>query len=171
MFLKTVNLIVRQIVKIKIMKKIAIWTLIIISFSGCENNDNTVELMLQNINFEFIGRNPFNPLSTEDIVPGNYVISNQSEWNALLSKIDTYNSISQAFTTTTIDFNTYQIIAVFDQIRSSVGRTIDVTEIVENQNNITVTVITGGSLGAINVTVQPFHIIKMPISQKPIVFQ
>jgi hypothetical protein len=74
------------------------------------------------------------------------------------------------FTETTIDFNNYQIIAVFDSVYGNGGHSIDIVNVLENKTNIVVTVqklLTGNVTATIS---QPYHIIKIPRSTKPVIF-
>lgn len=68
------------------------------------------------------------------------------------------------FTDTNIDFNKYQIIAVFDQIYENGGYSIDITNVIVKVENL----LTGGINSIFN---QPFHIIKISKSGKPILFE
>lgn len=88
-----------------------------------------------------------------------------------MNSMDKTNNVTKNFTTTTIDFNKYQIIAVFDNIKTTGGYSIDITSVVENRNNIVVTIkrlLTGDNS---TVMTQPFHIVKIPKTTKPIVFE
>jgi hypothetical protein len=149
------------------MKKLIVYFFSIIFFSSCEND----EFIPREINLEIIGSGNLYGDGFEDILPGNYVITNESTWNILLNKIDINPNTTDSFTTTNIDFNNYQIIAVFDEIRPNPGRTIGIQEIIENQNSIHITVLSLGPGGALNVITQPFQIVKIPLSSKPIFFQ
>lgn len=101
----------------------------------------------------------------------NMVITTTAQWSALLSNLDASNNISGGFTETNIDFNQYMIIAVFDEVYSNGGHSIDIMTVDENLQNIVVDVeklLTGN---VTTVVTQPYHIVKVQKSTKPVLFQ
>ena len=101
----------------------------------------------------------------------NMVITTTAQWSALLSNLDAFNNISGGFTETNIDFNQYMIIAVFDDVYSNGGHSIDIMTVDENLQNIVVDVeklLTGN---VTTVVTQPYHIVKVQKSTKPLLFQ
>jgi hypothetical protein len=99
----------------------------------------------------------------------NTIISTAAEWQILLENFNTINTnITETFSTTEIDLSNFDIILAI-QTRNSTT-TVDVTTIVENADCITVTV-ENLQLGISQDVVHPFHIVKIPKSTKPIVFQ
>ena len=100
----------------------------------------------------------------------NILISNQSQWNALLTSLNSVNNVSNDFTETNINFNNFDVIAVFRNPVSNSASTVDITNIVENQNNRTVTV-QNLINGDVQDVAQSFHIVKIAKSTKPVVFQ
>lgn len=100
----------------------------------------------------------------------NIIITNGTEWNDFIARMNnTTNAIN--FTEMNLDFNDFQIIAVVDVLRASGGFSIDITNVVESNTNIVVTIkqlMTGNDS---TVMSQPFHIIKIPKSIKPVIFQ
>ena len=106
----------------------------------------------------------------ENILEQRTVIDNAADFNILINKMNIVNNTMFPPISTSVDFNTHKVIAVFDQIRGNGGHSIDITNVVENQNNVTVTVqrlLTGGLT---TVVTQPFHIVKIPTTNKPIIF-
>jgi hypothetical protein len=100
------------------------------------------------------------------------VIKTDSEWEAFKQKINTTNNVVDAyFTETEIDFSAYQIIAVFDEVKGNGGWSIDITGITEWQDKILISVTNLKKGGATSVMTQPFQIIKIPVSDKEIVFE
>ena len=104
-----------------------------------------------------------------DVLPGNYVITNQNEWTVLLSKINAAPETTQSFNTN-VNFNDFIVVGVFDEVRSGGANSIFVTSIIENQTqiNISVGLQTGGIMNVIN---QAFQLVKMPKPTKTITFQ
>ena len=64
-----------------------------------------------------------------------------------------------------------KIIAVFDKIYGNGGHSIDIIKITENENKVIVTIenILGGD--ATSIMTQPFHIVKIPKTDKLIIFE
>lgn len=85
--------------------------------------------------------------------------------------MNTRGNVSASFTEINIDFTNFQIIAVFDNIKLQGGHSIDITKISENENNIVVTIQNLLPGGINSVITQPFHIVKIPKSTKPVVFE
>ena len=107
----------------------------------------------------------------ERISQQNVVVSNQTAWTQLMNSMNANNNQTNNFTTTTIDFNKFQIIAVFDNIKTAGGYSVDITTVVENQNDIVVTIKHLSNGGITTVMTQPFHIVKIPRTTKPVIFQ
>lgn len=84
--------------------------------------------------------------------------------------MDSYNNMSQFFTQTVIDFNSYIVLAVFDEPRSDLGYDIEITDVIENSTSIDVTVQKTYAGYGLAEAAQPFQIVKIPITTKPIVF-
>ena len=116
---------------------------------------------------------------TEGISNENFIINDNPNWTNIKNLMDApYIAIGLGnyytennFTETTIDFTNFTGIAVFDQVYGGGGHSIDITNITEYENNIVVTVenlLTGNGS---SVVTQPYHIVKIPKTTKPIVFE
>ncbi|MDR1370837.1 MAG: protease complex subunit PrcB family protein [Dysgonamonadaceae bacterium] len=100
------------------------------------------------------------------------VIKTDSEWEAFKQKINTTNNVVDTyFTEKEIDFSTYQVIAVIDEVKGSGGWSIDITGITEWQDKIHVFVTNLKKGGLTSVMTQPFQVVKIPISEKEIEFK
>ena len=124
-----------------------------------------------NIDFNIIGSGKISLTDTSmDVLPGNYLITNQNDWTVLLSKINAANPDTTQSFDTNINFTESIVVAVFDENRSGGANKIFVTSIIENQTqiNISVGLQTGGIM---NVVQQVFQLVKMPITTKAITFQ
>jgi hypothetical protein len=82
--------------------------------------------------------------------------------------MDSYNIVSTNFTEIDIDFNNYIIIAVFLEVKP-VNWLVEITNIMENEDNILVS--QEDTEGGFLTIDQPYHIVKIPITDKPIVFE
>lgn len=150
----------------KIMKNILlILTIALISCSS--NNDN----LNKNVNFSLIGQGQLHGNGAENIEKSNLVIDNTTSWNELIDKMNAANNVSDDFAETDIDFSQYLIIAVFDNIYSNGGHSIDIISIVENEINITVKVDKLMAGDDTQIITQPFNIVKISQTEKPIIFE
>lgn len=131
-----------------------------------ENEENTV--MNVPINAQMIGKGN---MSVHYVSQQNTVITNTTDWNSLLADINTANNTSGSFTETNIDFNQFMVIAVFDEVYLNGGHSIDIITVTETSQNIEVDVEKLLHGNATSVVTQPYHIIKIPKSAKPVVFQ
>lgn len=136
---------------------------------ACSNSKD--HFTQQTINPILIGKGELYGNCFENLSQKRLVITNQNEWNDLILKLNSINNVTNSFTETDIAFDTFQIIAVFDDVKQYGGYSIDITNITENEKNIIVTVqhlLTGG----INTVIsQPYHIVKIPKSAKPLLFE
>lgn len=150
-------------------KKMTFIFMVYSTLLSCNNND-AEPFTPVNIEFEVIGSG--NLTSMEEITPGNNVINNQNDWNILINNMNSINSdTTDSFTTTTINFQTHLIIAVFDEVRMNNGFLINIVNITEYQNNLTVDVVQSNPGSIQSVITQPYQIVRIPIISKPIVFE
>jgi hypothetical protein len=154
--------------------------LFLVSFSilGCNNDDEQIPTPYPvTITSTLIGKGDLN--GSEGVLEENTVINNEINWNNLKNQIDAqYIAIGLGnyytennFEETTIDFDNFTVIAIFDQIYGNGGHSIDITDITENENNIIVTAENLQPGNVSSVMTQPFHIVKIPKATKPIVFE
>ena len=145
--------------------KTIIFSLVLLLTLSCTTNNNDSEP--QTITPVLIGNGYLNSNNTF-YTKQNIVINNNSEWRTLLTNFNIIQSnITSTFTETNVDFDKYKIIVVIDVGNSAT--TIDLTNITENNNNITVAI--NLKLGIAQDINFPFQIVKIPQSTKPIVFQ
>ncbi|MEP3969118.1 MAG: hypothetical protein ABJM08_08905 [Nonlabens sp.] len=148
------------------MKKVILFLLVSILFISCNNDDDSNAIPLTLISDSNLHGN-----GQEGITSQNMVITDNVTWNNLMASMDSVNVVSDQFTETIIDFNTYTIIAVFDEVRSSSVYDLAVNTF-QNSSNIIVDVnnINFGDNG-FTIIQQPFYIVKIENSNLPIVFQ
>jgi hypothetical protein len=154
------------------MKKLLFYSLVLI-FVSCSDDDNgngEEVFEPQELEIQTVAHGAING-SIEELLEQNIVISSQSDWEELIDLMNTNNDVSGSFIETDIDFDIYQIIAVFDKNRSSLGWKITIIEIFEMEKEITVTAEVTNTPNLANPVRQPFHIVKIPKSDKPVVFE
>jgi hypothetical protein len=157
--------------KIKSISKILLFSLFLILTISCDKSEVENKSILPVIITPItIGKGNLNE---SDIVYSqpNFVINNDTEWQALLNNFNTkYNNyIVTTFSETNIDFNNFEVIVAFYGESSSYRVTI--SNVVENADNIIVTIQHSGGPIVTDDSSTPFHIVKIPRSDKPVIFQ
>ena len=107
-------------------------------FIGCSNSDDNNETPALTAT-EISGGDLYGN-GDEGIEESRLLITNVADWNALKDSMDSVNNVSEGFTETTIDFQNYDVIAIFDEIKGYGGHTIAIDEIVENEDNFIVSI-------------------------------
>ena len=92
----------------------------------------------------------------------NLIITTSEEWNKLIA--DTHLSDVER----DVDFLMYQVIVLINAVLPSTGA-IDITSIKEYADKIIV--IFENRIGVFPMVTQPYHIVKIPVSDKEIVFE
>jgi len=143
--------------------------LILFAFSlliSCnKDEENTIEIIPI-----LISKSELYGNGEEEINQSNLVITDSVNWVELIMKMDSVNNTSNNFTEIDVDFSQFQIIAIFDEIRPNSGSSIEILSIKEDERNITVSIGFISSNGDIPVINQPFHIVKIKKTEKPVVF-
>jgi len=111
-----------------------------------------------------------NLTGSEGIPKQNLVITTQTDWENLITAMNSVNNVSDSFAEINIDFSKYQVIAVFDEVKSNGGWSVDITDITENTDSVVVLIENLKRGDSTSVVTQPFYIVKIPVSEKPIVF-
>jgi hypothetical protein len=140
--------------------------LVIAFFTNCNDDSNTfIERELEIIT---IGKGTLSGSGLENIANEQLIVSDKITWDNLLIKIDAINNTSSTFSETDINFENYIIIAVFEELKDG-GWTIDITKVLEQENNILVQLENLNTGDGTLVQEQPFHIIKVEKTNKVIV--
>jgi len=137
--------------------------------SSCGNDDNPItppSIVPTSIGAGFLAGN-----GEEEIPEQNVVITNTADWQVLKNKMNTVNPETDYFTETEIDFSQFRIIAAFDRVRPMGGHSIAVAAVLDNPDaiNVIISRTFPEDIGTAVIT-QPYHIVKIPVSPKPIVF-
>ncbi len=134
-------------------------------FTNCNDDDTFIERELEIIT---IGKGTLSGSGLENIANEQLIVSDKITWDNLLIKIDAINNTSSTFSETDINFENYIIIAVFEELKDG-GWTIDITTVLEQENNILVQLENLNTGDGTLVQEQPFHIIKVEKTNKVIV--
>lgn len=147
-------------------KLIFILSVILVSFTiySCKNDDDHQSKNLLNTQLVAKGST-----SGQYVNAQKSVFKTTAEWNAFLTSYQT--TAPDVLAQANIDFNQVDVIAVVDQSYGSGGHSIDIISVTENPQNIVVVVdklLTGD---VTTVVTQPYHIVKMSKTLKPVIFQ
>lgn len=135
---------------------------------NCKSAENQAKMIKENV--ILLGKGNLYGSGSEGIDQQNLVITNSEEWRDVLGKINSVNNVSNSFSETKIDFSKYNVIAVFDDVKTSGGHSIEL-DIAPNSENIIVNVIRKAPKGiATSVMTQPYYITKITKSDLPIKF-
>ncbi|WP_296381106.1 protease complex subunit PrcB family protein [Winogradskyella sp.] len=120
--------------------------------------------------FNVIAKGNLYGSGSEGIVAQNLVITNQNDWDKLISQMNSVNKVSDSFKETNIDFSKHTIIAVFDEVKGSGGHSLELTITTNSENTIVnITKIAPNGV-ATSVMTQPYYIIKIAKRNLPIEF-
>lgn len=148
--------------------KTIIFILSIFLATSCSSDDNNQTSQSTPITFTEIGKGALFGNGSENISQSNLVINNQTDWQNLMNQMNSANNVTNEFSETNIDFSAYIIIAIFLEVKGN-GWEVEVSSIEENTSNI---LVSKTETEAINsVITQPFHIVKIPVTNKPIEFE
>ena len=145
---------------------ILILFLILLS-SGCSNEDDMQTVIYPSP----IGKGDLNGSGKEGIQQQNIVISDTAAWNELKIKMDSYNNVTGSFTETEINFSEYIILAAFSELRPLGGCSIEIKNVLEYSGGINVTIENFVPKAGVAEETQPYHIVKIPKTNKQIVFE
>jgi hypothetical protein len=126
----------------------------------------------QQIEFETIGKGSLYGAGEEGIEESNLLIRSNQEWTGLKKNIDAVNKVSQNFKEHEVNFDEYYLIVCFDRVRPNGGYSIKVKDVLEREEQIEVLIERPKPQGmAISVLIQPYHIIRIPITDKEVLFR
>jgi hypothetical protein len=135
---------------------------------NCKSVENQAKM--KNENVVLIGKGNLYGSGAEGIEQQNTVITSTEDWNNLLEKINSVNNVSQNFSETKIDFSKFTVIAVFEDVKSSGGYSLEL-DIQQYSETIKVNVIRKSPEGmATTVMAQPYYIVKVLKQDLPINF-
>ncbi|WP_339752008.1 hypothetical protein [uncultured Winogradskyella sp.] len=143
--------------------------LMLIFVVSCNNDDdNNPEFQPTEIAFTEVGRGSLLGNGDEGISESILLINTDTDWQNLMTQMNINGNTTAGFSETDIDFETYSIIAVFLDVKLT-SWYLEITNIIENETNITVTIDEYQPIIFLNSITQPFHIVKIPKTDKPIV--
>jgi hypothetical protein len=151
-----------------IMKNIILILSIVFATSCSSDDDNNSSMEPTPIIFSEIGRGGLFGNGSEGIIQSNLVITNTTDWQNLMTQMNSVNNVTNQFSETNIDFNSYTLIAIFLEVKPQ-GWEVEISNIIENTSNIVVS--KTETVADVSIIIQPFHIVKIPLTTKPIEFE
>ena len=153
------------------MKKVFFYSLVLILLLSCSNDDNGTEVFEPfEVTFANVAKGEL--FGTEGIVEQDIVINSPMDWSELLETMTPYDGYLFEIYEEDISFEEFQVLASFDGHRPYPGWAVEIVLITELEEYIEVTVHFFMEYIGINPMFnQPFHIVKIPKSDKPVVFE
>jgi hypothetical protein len=155
------------------MKRLLFYSLVLI-FVSCSSDDTVNEEEVfepQTLTFETISQGDITSTGMYLFEESNLVIYSSDEWTELTEQMSFYNTVGDEFMDVEIDFQTTQVLVCIDKIYYNGGWSIDITEAIETENHITVLIENLNTGNLTSVVRRPFHIVKIPKLDKPVVFE
>ncbi len=136
--------------------------LILTTLLSCSDNFDNVSLEATTV----AKGNNF-PFAESDELGEYIVIANTIHWNNIKTQIQSNELLED-----NIDFNTYTVIAVIDQVQNSGGYDVEVLSVVEQEDEVVVeTAFTQPNGGGVTLALtRPYHFIKVNKIDKPVEF-
>ena len=137
---------------------------------SCSEDDN---LQKKNVEFVQIADGFLFGDGAEGISQENMVITSETDWDNLKSKMNTVNSETDNFSETEIDFSKFRVIASFGEILNEGNYKVEITKVSQTTKGIIVSIERKplSNPNSIKVINQPYFIIKIPVNELPIVFE
>ncbi len=152
------------------MKNIIYTTLFAVLLLSCSTNNPATIAAPINITPTLLLKGELYGAGQENILEQRTVIDNQTDFDNLQTQMSMVNNTLFP-PTIAVNFATEKVIAVFSPVQNSGGHAINISNIVETNTEITVTVTSTSPQGfATTVITQPYHVVKIPQTNKPIVF-
>jgi len=152
-----------------------LFTIVTTAILACSSEQEVVVPQTETIelvSFEQVGKGALFGDGQEGIVETQAVLRSEEDWTHLKQQMDSVNEVTREFRDQDLDFSKEMIIVCVDKLRGSGGYEIEIIDILEYPKKIVVIVEqVNPSEMATSVMTQPFHVVKIPISEKQIVFK
>ncbi len=150
-------------------KYLIIVVVLIALITSCDKNDDNDEQETNTlVTFVNIEKSALYGAGTEGISSSNLVITNNTDWQNLITQMNSVNNVSDNFVEIDIDFNEYMLIVIILDVKGN-GWEVEIIEIIETASELIVSKQETEFLTL--VITQPFHIVKIPKSDKSVIFQ
>lgn len=146
---------------------------IVLGLMSCEKEKTTSgqQQAASELQVHVIGQNNLYGSSSEGFTEENHVINDSVAWNALKAQMNQANDVTYTFTEQEIDFSQWTVLASFDSVRPYGGYAINYSSVVEDDAQITATIFQEHPEGAATTVItQPYIVVKIQKTTKPVVF-
>ena len=101
------------------MKKSLVLIVLLCVFNCKTNieNTNTENVETKTMESKLVAKGNLYGSGAEGIDEQNMVITNQNDWDELITQMNSVNKVSDGFSETVIDFSQHTIVAVFDKVK------------------------------------------------------
>ncbi len=154
------------------MKKSLVLIVLLCVFNCKTNMEKTIteHAETKTIESKVVSKGNLYGSGAEGIDEQNMVITNQNDWDELMTQMNSVNNVSDGFSETAIDFSQHTIIAVFDKVKGSGGHRLELAIISNSKNTIVNITHVAPKGNATSVMTQPFHILKIAKQNLPVKF-
>jgi hypothetical protein len=140
----------------KHMKNLLFVSALLLIVTSCSK----IRCIEDDLTFQSVDKGELYGNGDERIGEEKFVITAESEWSDLKSKMNSTNHVSEDFGNVPIDFDQQFVLASFDQVRTNGGNSIDISDVNFNGGELEVTVAKSEGSGIVgSVITQPYHII------------
>jgi hypothetical protein len=158
--------------------KIFFYFLLVLLLFSCEKevkeiSPQPVESQKTDIlEFTTLGKGVLTGAGQEGFVKQGITIKTQGQYDTLLADMSKLNNVKATISDTILDFNHFQVVAVFSNIKMSGGYAVEVKNIKDSVSAIVVNIKeeSGGAGADAQYLTQPYHLVKMIKSEKEISF-
>src|SRR5690606_1506406 len=151
------------------MNKIKITYILVLSIFmfSCEEKEKSISV--KPVEFTTLSQGDLKGNGEENIGKSKLIISEQKIFDVLLGKINFVND--QINPAPKVDFNESIVLAVFDDIKSHGGHSVDITNVSEYEDRFVVEVERLKEGGMLTMMTQPYHLVIISKTSKPIIFK
>lgn len=143
------------------MKYVYTVIIIIVSFWSCKSDFKDVSL--EQIT---VGKGEYSYTET-DTARQYFLVTNDIHWQHVKSKVS-----GGTITDPSIDFSMYTILGIIDRVQPSNGFSADIVSVIEEEDDIVVKSDFSSPVGgSATVLTRPYHFVKVPKIDKPVVFE
>lgn len=149
------------------MKNLLLILIIGVVLHSCKEETDYVD-----VSFSVIADRELYGAGDEGIVEENLVITSETDWNEIWTKLNSVNDESSHFTDTTFNFNEQDVIGLFDQVQNLTGYDISINEIrmFESEVQVHYSKSNPGDNGTGQALMQPYQFVVVEKSNLPYVF-
>ncbi len=154
------------------MKKVVLIAIGLVAMLSCETEQT--ELQQGPVEVVNLASGILDGAGEENIPKQNIVIGDRATWNALLSQMNSVNNETDNFVETEVDFESFLVLASFDEVKETGGFDIQILEATQNSSDLSVVILeTQPAEGDIvpMVVTQPYNIVKILRTYTPIIFE